>query len=108
MGSRNQSLDVLRGVAVLLVIGCHLHYYRLWAKGGWCGVDLFFVLSGFLVSGLLFQEYKNTGTIQFRRFILRRGMKIWPAFYVFLFVIGTFLATFGHWFDLKSLLMSGF
>jgi peptidoglycan/LPS O-acetylase OafA/YrhL len=51
---------------------------------GWIGVDLFFVLSGFLISGLLFNEFKSTGAINFRRFIIRRGLKIWPPFYVFL------------------------
>jgi peptidoglycan/LPS O-acetylase OafA/YrhL len=54
---------------------------------GWIGVDLFFVLSGFLISGLLFQEYKDTGSINFKRFILRRGLKIWPSFYVFLIFV---------------------
>ena len=56
---RNQSLDVLRCVAILLVLGRHLDYYPLWSKIGWIGVDLFFVLSGFLVSGLLFHEFKE-------------------------------------------------
>src|SRR5438094_6288198 len=81
---RNQSLDVLRCVAILLVLGCHVGHYRPWSKFGWIGVDLFFVLSGFLVSGLLFQEFKDRGGINFRRFILRRGLKIWPAFYVYI------------------------
>ncbi len=54
--------------------------------GGWCGVDLFFVLSGFLVSGLLFVEYQRLGSISFRRFFIRRGLKIYPAFYAMLAV----------------------
>lgn len=82
MTSRNQSLDVLRGVAILLVLGIHVPYFRMWVQIGWIGVDLFFVLSGFLISGLLFDEYKRTGAIDFRRFILRRGFRIWPPFYV--------------------------
>ena len=77
MNSRNQSLDVLRGIAILLVLGRHFNYFPLWRQAGWIGVDLFFVLSGFLISGLLFQEYKNTGKLDVRRFILRRGLKIW-------------------------------
>ena len=80
--SRNQSLDVLRCVAVLLVLGFHYPYYPLWGRLGWIGVDLFFVLSGFLISGLLFQEYKSTGSINFRRFLIRRGLKIYPSFYL--------------------------
>jgi peptidoglycan/LPS O-acetylase OafA/YrhL len=49
---------------------------------GWIGVDLFFVLSGFLISSLLFVELRDTGTINIKRFLLRRGMKIYPAYYV--------------------------
>jgi peptidoglycan/LPS O-acetylase OafA/YrhL len=84
---RNQSLDVLRCAAVLLTVGFHFPYYGIWGRIGWIGVDLFFVLSGFLISGLLFQEYNETGSINFRRFILRRGLKIWPSFYLFLIFI---------------------
>jgi peptidoglycan/LPS O-acetylase OafA/YrhL len=47
-------------------------------------VDLFFVLSGFLVSGLLFSEYARHGNMSPWRFYVRRGLKIYPAFYVFL------------------------
>jgi peptidoglycan/LPS O-acetylase OafA/YrhL len=79
---RNQSLDVLRCIAVLLVLGFHFPYYGLWSTLGWIGVDLFFVLSGFLISGLLFQEYQNTGSINFKRFLIRRGLKIYPSFYL--------------------------
>jgi len=50
------------------------------------GVDLFFVLSGFLVSGLLFREHQRTGDLNLRRFFWRRGLKIYPAFWVFLIV----------------------
>ena len=51
-------------------------------KVGWVGVDLFFVLSGFLVSGLLFSDYQQLGRIRVNRFYIRRGLKIWPAFCV--------------------------
>lgn len=106
------SLDVLRGVAVLLVLVRHLgegkantglnslleyvhqcpnewaHWpallFRVAHRCGWMGVDLFFVLSGFLVSGLLFREYQRHGRIWLGRFLIRRGFKIYPAFYVFL------------------------
>lgn len=88
---RNQSLDVLRCVAIL-VLGRHLDYYPLWSKIGWIGVDLFFVLSGFLVPGLLFHEFKEHGRINFRRFILRRGLKIWPAFYTYILITAVLVA----------------
>lgn len=48
------------------------------------GVDLFFVLSGFLISGLLFKEYEETGDFHLWRFLARRGLKIYPSYYVFL------------------------
>ena len=85
MTSRNQSLDVLRGIAVLLVIVSHysgtLPRPSALLETGWVGVDLFFVLSGFLISGLLFSEFAKTGTINLKRFWLRRGFKIYPPFY---------------------------
>jgi peptidoglycan/LPS O-acetylase OafA/YrhL len=90
--SRLAGLDVLRAVAVLLVIGRHLPlapgegglWLALWQQGGWIGVDLFFVLSGFLVSGLLFAEYRKRGAIQPVRFLIRRGFKIYPAYFALL------------------------
>jgi len=56
----------------------------IWHRGGWIGVDLFFVLSGFLVSGLLFREYQRTGRLNVWHFLVRRAFKIYPAFYVLL------------------------
>ncbi len=53
---------------------------------GWAGVDIFFVLSGFLVGGLLMREWRQTRTIDARRFLIRRSFKIWPQYYVFLLV----------------------
>jgi peptidoglycan/LPS O-acetylase OafA/YrhL len=93
--TRNQSLDVLRCVAVLLVLGFHYPYYWLWSRLGWIGVDLFFVLSGFLISGILFQEYKATGSINFKRFLIRRGLKIYPSFYL-LVVLALVLSQLQH------------
>ena len=88
--SRNLGLDLLRLVAILLVIGNHLAtpppgggpLLAGWMRGGWVGVDLFFVLSGYLVSGLLFKEYQRQGRVSLGRFLLRRGLKIYPAFWV--------------------------
>ncbi len=97
-GRRLRQLDVLRAVAVFLVFGHHvgaipddlpdpIHVVMThWHCAGWVGVDMFFVLSGFLVSGLLFGEYRRRGSIDIKRFLVRRGMKIYPAFYVFLLV----------------------
>jgi peptidoglycan/LPS O-acetylase OafA/YrhL len=90
-------LDILRGIAILLVLGRHpvlapeqsgsLHTFaRAWHRFGWTGVDLFFVLSGFLVGGLLFHELRTRGGLDVGRFLIRRGFKIWPSYYLFLAV----------------------
>ena len=95
---RLPQLDFLRAVAVILVIGNHwaicppeVNFYLnkitgIWYRGGWTGVDLFFVLSGFLVSGLLFNEYKKRGDINLKRFLIRRGFKIYPAFWLLIII----------------------
>lgn len=86
-------IDLLRGVAVLLVLFRHFHNLDytikipILSKIGWIGVDLFFVLSGFLISGLLFNEIKRKGKINFKRFFIRRGFKIYPLFYMLIMLI---------------------
>jgi peptidoglycan/LPS O-acetylase OafA/YrhL len=90
ISSRNQSLDVLRGVAILLVLGRHHGQYVLWHRAGGIVVSLFFVLSGFLISGLLFTEWKTTGRINLPRFFVRRAFKIYPAYYFFLLSLAPF------------------
>lgn len=84
---RITSIDFLRGVAVLLVVFRHVYLEPILLTIGWTGVDLFFVLSGFLVSNLLFQEYKTTGTVKPIRFLIRRGLKIYPLFYFMTFLL---------------------
>lgn len=88
--SRNQSLDVLRGLAILLVLGRHSSQYFYWHRAGGIGVSLFFVLSGFLISGLLFAEWKATGTINLQIFLIRRAFKIYPAYYMFVLLLAPF------------------
>jgi peptidoglycan/LPS O-acetylase OafA/YrhL len=85
---RNKRLDILRCVAVVTVLLHHSGNWPFFTRTGWIGVDLFFVLSGFLISGLLFSEYKKRHAISFKRFFIRRGLKIYPAFYVFLLITG--------------------
>jgi peptidoglycan/LPS O-acetylase OafA/YrhL len=84
MNHRFKVLDFLRGVAIILVMLRHANLTSITTGMGWIGVDLFFVLSGFLVSGLLFSEYKKSGTIKPIRFLIRRGFKIYPLFYTVL------------------------
>jgi peptidoglycan/LPS O-acetylase OafA/YrhL len=82
--SRSTQLDVLRAVAALLVVCMHVKFVPILSAIGWIGVDLFFVLSGFLISRLLFKEAAETGDVQIRRFYLRRAFKIYPPFWVLL------------------------
>ncbi|TWP38682.1 acyltransferase family protein [Leekyejoonella antrihumi] len=72
-------VEGLRAVAVLLVISDHL-----FAKpsGGFVGVDVFFVISGFLITGLLVREVERTGSVSFRSFYARRVRRIAPAAFV--------------------------
>ncbi len=97
------SLDILRAVAILMVLGRHTvapiaglgwaePVVGFWTRIGWAGVDLFFVLSGFLVSGLLFSEFRKTGAVNLRRFVIRRGFKIWPPYLVYIAFVACWLA----------------
>jgi peptidoglycan/LPS O-acetylase OafA/YrhL len=69
-------LDGLRGVAILLVLAYHFQLM----PGGLFGVDLFFVLSGFLITTLLVEEWQRRGSISLRLFYLRRALRLAPAF----------------------------
>jgi peptidoglycan/LPS O-acetylase OafA/YrhL len=101
---RIRSIDFLRGIAILLVLCRHVEYSAIAHLIGWSGVDLFFVLSGFLVSGLLFNEYKKEKTIQPFRFLIRRGFKIYPLFWaVIIYTVVTHYFT-GFGTDNKSIL----
>lgn len=71
-------LDGLRGVAVLLVICGHVGVLA----GGYTGVDIFFALSGFLITTLLYEEWERTGRISLRRFYERRARRLLPALWV--------------------------
>src|SRR5262245_60370628 len=69
------ALDGLRGVAVLVVVAFHLN--RL--QGGFLGVDLFFVLSGYLITSLLLVEHAGSGAVRLGRFWARRARRLLPA-----------------------------
>src|SRR5215218_6812992 len=94
---RRLDLDVVRGLAIVLALGWHFSKHptgnvvvdTLTRPGqvfGWAGVDLFFVLSGFLVGRLVLTEHVRTGSFDGRRFTARRLLKLWPVLYLFLAV----------------------
>ena len=74
---RVRGLDGLRAVAVLLVLGYHAHLGVF--SGGYAGVDIFFVLSGFLITSLLISEFDSTGRIHLKFFWARRALRLLPA-----------------------------
>jgi len=80
------SLDGVRGVAIAAVIAFHLGYLG----GGFVGVDIFFVLSGFLITSLLLSEQAGSGTIRLGAFWARRARRLLPALLLLVFVLGVY------------------
>jgi peptidoglycan/LPS O-acetylase OafA/YrhL len=85
---RISSLDVFRAIAIIAVIFYHFHQYLPFGN---IGVDLFFVISGFLVGGILIKDFDKEKGINIPRFLLQRGFKIWPSYYFFL-MFGSLMA----------------
>jgi peptidoglycan/LPS O-acetylase OafA/YrhL len=85
-------LDVLRFFAFFAVFVSHMALYAFYSHsplgalgaGGAFGVDLFFTLSGYLLTSLLLREREQTGHIDVKAFYIRRGLRIWPLYYFFL------------------------
>ena len=74
------ALDGVRAVAILAVLGVHdISETRIPTRGGFLGVDVFFVLSGFLITSLLYEELSDSGRIGFGRFYMRRALRLFPA-----------------------------
>ena len=98
MSARIPELTGLRCVAVMMVVLTHasgtveggysgvLYPLRFFSNGG-LGVQIFFVLSGFLITNLLHAEWKAWGAIDLPQFYLRRTLRIWPAFYYYILVL---------------------
>lgn len=83
-------IDALRAIGVLLVVLFHLDVKLF--KGGFLGVDVFFVISGFLITRILKHEFSETGTISFKSFYLKRIRRLIPTLYLIVFL--TFILTF--------------
>jgi peptidoglycan/LPS O-acetylase OafA/YrhL len=98
MQRRIPQLDAVRGLAILVVMAHntslrypYFHLQQIF-RNGWMGVDLFFVLSGFLITGILVDTKESDG--YFKSFYVRRCLRIWPLYYAvifFMFVVVRFL-----------------
>jgi peptidoglycan/LPS O-acetylase OafA/YrhL len=109
-GRHIPALDGLRGTAILMVLYLHLFWSNTSPAGNllvrsiaelrtacWIGVDLFFVLSGFLLTGILYDTLSSAHF--FRNFYGRRSLRIFPLYYAFLFVVIAISYAQGyHWF----------
>jgi peptidoglycan/LPS O-acetylase OafA/YrhL len=94
---RFPSLDGWRAVSIMLVLGFHCTFavgfpksldpVMQWLFDGNLGVRFFFVISGFLITHLLFHEYNQTGSISLRNFYIRRALRILPVYFVFLLAV---------------------
>lgn len=92
---RLPALDGLRGLAVALVFLFHTGIGQF--RNGFIGVDMFFVLSGFLITSLLLQEHRRAGTIRLSAFYARRMLRLYPALVaVCLFCVAVEIAVGGH------------
>jgi peptidoglycan/LPS O-acetylase OafA/YrhL len=112
--SQIPALDALRTAAILMVVAghfgelgksqftSHAHFFDSPIfQFGWTGVDLFFVLSGFLIGGQLWKELKRSDSINVGKFILRRGFRIWPLYFLIVILspalTGTWSYKWGDW-----------
>ena len=82
---RITALDGLRGVAVLIIMG--YHFGVGWLQGGFFSLDIFYVLSGYLITGLLVSEYRKRTRIQLSAFWLRRARRLLPALVIVLVAV---------------------
>lgn len=108
---RLPGIDGLRAVAIGLVLVCHFVVEGIRPSGTWklvllpattgdLGVQLFFVLSGFLITSILLMERGRTGRVDLYRFFMRRALRIWPAFYCFLGALALLVAV--HAIDIRG------
>ena len=82
------ALDGMRGIGVLIVMFYH-YGGDIWLHGGPILIDLFFVLSAFLITNLLLDEVNKDGSINLRGFYTRRALRLFPAMYTLLAVVGS-------------------
>lgn len=86
-------LDGLRAISVAAVIFYHAGFD--WMHGGFFGVEVFFVVSGFLITTLLIEEREKTGQVSLSQFWLRRARRLFPALFLMLGALAVWVAVFG-------------
>src|SRR5664280_3043097 len=86
---RITALDGIRAVTLLIIMG--YHFGVGWLTGGFFGLDIFYVLSGYLITGLLISEYKKRGAIKLSAFWLRRARRLLPALLIVLVVVTAYV-----------------
>jgi peptidoglycan/LPS O-acetylase OafA/YrhL len=86
------ALDGIRAIAVVAVLLYHADFR--WIPGGFLGVDVFFVVSGYLITSLLLEERRGTMTTDLKHFWLRRAKRLLPALFAMLIVTCTYAALF--------------
>lgn len=89
-----RSLDGLRGFAVLAVIAYHFNFN--WASGGFLGVTIFFVLSGYLITNLLLIEYERNNSINLKNFWIRRARRLLPGMITVLLAVTAWATLFAQ------------
>jgi peptidoglycan/LPS O-acetylase OafA/YrhL len=88
------ALDGLRAIAVMMVFVQHYGNRYFLSRWGWTGVDIFFVLSGFLITGILYDSQHKSH--RYRDFYVRRSLRIFPPYY-FIWAVVLLLAPLAHW-----------
>jgi peptidoglycan/LPS O-acetylase OafA/YrhL len=91
---RVPALDGIRAVAVIAVL--FFHAGVSWFGGGMLGVDMFFALSGFLITSLLVAEHRRTGTLRLGQFYARRARRLLPALFIMLLIVAAYAAWFAE------------
>ncbi|MEY3467163.1 MAG: hypothetical protein RL532_470, partial [Actinomycetota bacterium] len=86
------ALDGVRALAVVAVIVYHAN--KKWLGGGFLGVEVFFVISGFLITSLLIAEHEQHGSISLKKFWLRRARRLLPALWVLLVGVAVYCSLF--------------
>ncbi|MGF7398927.1 acyltransferase family protein [Thermoanaerobacterium thermosaccharolyticum] len=85
-------LDGLRAIAVLAVIGYHLNLSFM--QGGFLGVSIFFVLSGYLITNIISTEWERSGKVDLKNFWLRRMRRLFPALFIMVVLVVCYVTLF--------------